>query len=31
MVALATEADDADTFMPRFAELLRAHGPVAEA
>jgi hypothetical protein len=31
MVALATEADDTDTFMPRFAELLRAHGPGAEA
>ena len=27
MVALETEADDTETFMPRFAELLRAHGP----
>jgi hypothetical protein len=26
MVALETEADDTETFMPRFAELLRAHG-----
>ena len=31
MVALATEADDTDAFMPRFAKLLRAHGPCAEA
>jgi LysR family transcriptional regulator for metE and metH len=27
MVALETEADDSETFIPRFAELLRAHGP----
>jgi LysR family transcriptional regulator for metE and metH len=27
MVALETETDDTETFMPRFAELLRAHGP----
>ena len=27
MVALETKADDTETFMPRFAELLRAHGP----
>jgi hypothetical protein len=31
MVAPATEVDDAEnTFMPRFAELLQAHGPGAE-
>jgi LysR family transcriptional regulator for metE and metH len=27
MVALETEADDTETFIPRFAELLRARGP----
>ena len=31
MVALESDADDTETFMPRFAELLRAHGPCAEA
>jgi LysR family transcriptional regulator for metE and metH len=27
MVTLETEADDTETFLLRFAELLRAHGP----
>jgi LysR family transcriptional regulator for metE and metH len=27
MVALESDADDTETFIPRFAELLRAHGP----
>ena len=30
MLTLATEANDADRFMPRLAALLRAHGPSAK-